>query len=142
IVVALLSGWLLGYPPTAHLPAYGDWSAWSREAAIGVLACAPLLAGLVLMVRFPRGPWRGLVRFVQTEVVPWFRGARAADFAVIAALAGFGEEMLFRGVLQDLMTGWWGLPAGVAVGAIIFGLAHYLTTTYAVMAGLMGLYFG
>jgi hypothetical protein len=62
-------------------------------------------------------------------------------------LAGFGEELLFRGVLQRLFEHWLdsrgcGWIGGLCASNVIFGLLHFLTATYAVLAGLMGIYFG
>ena len=64
----------------------------------------------------------------------------------ISALAGLGEEMLFRGVIQQGVADWvggqYGVWFGLAVAAILFGLAHHITFTYALLAGLIGLYLG
>jgi membrane protease YdiL (CAAX protease family) len=61
---------------------------------------------------------------------------------VVAALAGIGEEALFRGVVQSALLG--RLPgwAAVLVTAAAFGAAHALTLTYAVLAALVGAYLG
>ena len=60
----------------------------------------------------------------------------------LSALAGVGEELLFRGALQ----GWlgWHLNDGVAiaVAAVLFGLAHYLSFTYFAIATGLGLALG
>ena len=75
-----------------------------------------------------------------------FRGCRLAELALIAALAGIGEEMLFRGVIQPAVAGAIGGPHGVWLGlliaAILFGSLHPITLTYALLAGLIGLYLG
>ena len=58
----------------------------------------------------------------------------------MAALAGFGEELLFRGVLQP----WLGRIhpwVGIIGANLIFGALHALTPAYAVFATLIGLYF-
>jgi len=61
-------------------------------------------------------------------------------------LAGLGEEMLFRGVVQQALANWIGSPAGVwialGIAAVLFALAHSITVAYAVLAGLIGLYLG
>jgi len=62
--------------------------------------------------------------------------------ALVAALAGVGEEALFRGVVQtallDRLPAW----AAVAATAALFGLAHFLSLTYALLASLVGAYLG
>ncbi len=79
-------------------------------------------------------------------VLPLFRDCRFTELAVIAALAGIGEEMLFRGVIQAAVAQQIGGPRGVWLGllvaAVLFGLLHPVTPTYAVLAGSIGLYLG
>ena len=61
---------------------------------------------------------------------------------LISLLAGLGEELLFRGVLQLGLTDWFGLPIALVATSTLFGLAHLITPTYAVLAGIIGIYFG
>ena len=51
------------------------------------------------------------------------------------------KELLFRGVLQPWI-GRWGAAAGLVGSNLIFGLAHCITPTYAIVAGLVGVYLG
>ncbi len=66
----------------------------------------------------------------------------AAELALIAMLAGLAEELLFRGVVQVALARV--LPEGGAlvVASAAFGLAHFVTPTYAVLAAVAGLYLG
>ena len=54
--------------------------------------------------------------------------------------------MLFRGVIQAAVAREIGGPHGIWVGlliaAMLFGLLHSITPTYAFLAGLIGLYLG
>jgi len=139
-LVAVGLGWLLGHPPMMSIH-------WTRPAvAWGVLATVPLVVLLWVCVRLPFRPFRELLRFVEEHLVPWMRNCRLAEMALIAALAGLGEEMLFRGVIQAALADWLGGPAGPWIAcvlvALLFGLAHWLTTTYAILASLIGLYLG
>jgi membrane protease YdiL (CAAX protease family) len=59
---------------------------------------------------------------------------------VLSAIAGFSEELLFRGVIQPWLESSWGMTAGLLVSNIIFGLAHAVTPLYAVLATLVGIY--
>jgi hypothetical protein len=56
------------------------------------------------------------------------------DIAVISWLAGFAEELLFRGVLQAKF--------GIAIASIVFGLVHCVTPAYIVVATAIGLFIG
>ena len=75
--------------------------------------------------------------------------------AVISILAGLGEEMLFRGVLQATLAeaaaksldggplaGQIGDWLAAVVVAAFFGLMHAVNRSYALLAGLIGLYLG
>jgi membrane protease YdiL (CAAX protease family) len=68
------------------------------------------------------------------------------QLALISLLAGFGEELLFRGVLQsalgDRIGPPWGIWMGLLVASVIFGMCHWLTSTYALLATLIGIYLG
>lgn len=144
VVVALGLGWLLGVDPLATFPR--DWVGVGWGAAWGLAATLPPLAVLWLCMKYPVRPFRELFEVVDTLLVPLFRTCRVADMAVISVLAGLSEEMLFRGVVQALAAGWVEGPLGVwlglAVAAVLFGLAHRITTTYAVLASVIGLYLG
>ena len=87
--------------------------------------------------------------------MPLFKSCTWGELAAISLLAGFGEELLFRGVFQAATAEWTGdflphSPAGAMVGdgialvvvAIVFGLMHAVNAAYAVLATVMGLYLG
>lgn len=65
-----------------------------------------------------------------------------AQFALVAVLAGVGEELLFRGVLQTLLIRWTTLIVGLLAASLLFGLAHALSRIYFLLATLIGLYLG
>ena len=139
-VVAVGLGWLFGYPPAAT-------ARWSLAAiGWGVLAALPALAAFWFCVRSSIGPLREIARIVDEQLVPLFRRATLLDLAAISLVAGVGEELLFRGLIQGGIADWIGPPRGVwvglAVGSIVFGLVHSISRGYAVMAGLIGLYLG
>ena len=140
-VVAVGLGWLIGYPPADAIPQWG-----AAHFACGVLAAVPMLAGLAVLVRVPWRPFVELRRVIDELVVPLFKEVRLGGLAVIAGLAGLGEEMLFRGVVQRALAGWIGGLAGIWIGlavtALLFGLGHAITKTYFAVAALMGLYLG
>jgi membrane protease YdiL (CAAX protease family) len=95
-----------------------QWGRVPRDIGIGLAGAAALaVANYLLLVHGPSN-WlvRG-VRAVYHEVlVPLFARFDALSILVIGAMAGIGEEWLFRGVLQPV--------AGVLVASLLFGLAH------------------
>jgi hypothetical protein len=133
-------GWLLGDPPAKRID-------WTPEAAVyGLLATIPLAATVWLCMRSRWGPFRRLLEFMEKNVNPLLANCRLWEFAGIAVFAGFGEEMLFRGVLQNLPSNLFEGQAytyvGLVLASVLFGLLHWLTLTYAILAALIGLYLG
>jgi membrane protease YdiL (CAAX protease family) len=135
-LAALALGCLLDRPPWTQ---FGDAPI---NALWGLLASLPMLLGLVLSVRYPVGPLRPLRDLTQELVVPMFRNCSMADMAIIAVLAGVGEELLFRGVVQEAIAHRFGPIVGLAAASVLFGLMHPLSRDYAVLTGLVGVYLG
>lgn len=147
--LAMLLGWMFGQSPMETLRVNPYSFLW------GVLAVLPLL-GLLLVCE--RVPWRAVqaVRRVLDDLIaPMFKNCTLVELAAISLLAGLGEELLFRGVLQAAAVEWTGnvlphSPAFAMVGdwiaivavAILFGLLHAVNVAYAVLATVMGMYLG
>jgi membrane protease YdiL (CAAX protease family) len=136
LLVALGAGRLTGHSPLAQLRVDSSGIAW------GLAATLPLCLGLAWCLRTGFPPVVRLVQLVDERVRPLFAGCSLPELVLVAALAGVGEEAFFRGVLQstlaDHVPGWMALIATAA----LFGLAHFLTREYAVVAGIVGLYLG
>jgi membrane protease YdiL (CAAX protease family) len=68
------------------------------------------------------------------------------QLAIVSLAAGLGEELLFRGLVQaglsNLIGGEYGPWIALAIAAALFGVCHWLNTTYAILATVAGLYFG
>lgn len=135
-VVAAIAGWLFGYP------------LWERihvtlEALVqGLLITLPMLAAFFLCVYVPVGPLERIKQFIDQVVKPMFRKCTLLDLAVISFLAGLGEELLFRGLLQPMLVDWLDLWPGLLLASLLFGLAHPITPGYVVLATAVGLYLG
>jgi uncharacterized protein len=82
------------------------------------------------------------MRRVELDVAPIFHGVGPVGLALIAVLAGLGEETLFRGVLQPWLAGLVSPWPAVLLAAVLFGAMHPVSPMYAVLAGLAGAYFG
>jgi membrane protease YdiL (CAAX protease family) len=133
---ALLLGWFLGQQPWTLL-----W--WDAKAiGLGLLSSLPPLLLFFGLYRWPFGPLNQLKRTTQQLVRDLFGDCSVVELALIALLAGFGEEWLFRGVLQKYAATWlpsWGALVAVSV---LFGLLHCITPTYGVLATVMAIYLG
>lgn len=136
IPVALLLGALLGVPLLTQF----DWTV--DAILLGVLATLPMLGFLALLAASGLAAYRRLESQVRGFLHSLFRGAPAGSVVLLALLAGFGEEMLIRGVLQGWLTEY--LPAvwAILLASVFFGLAHYLSGFYFLFATVIGIYLG
>lgn len=135
-LLAMFLGWLLHKPPLETLTFSGV------DFLIGVAATAPLVAMFFVLLRWPVGPLAGLRKFSLEVLCPMLAPCTVPDLAAIALLAGFGEEMLFRGTLQAVFESKSGPWMGLAVASLCFGLLHAVTPAYAVLATVLGAYLG
>jgi uncharacterized protein len=105
----------------------------------GVGAAVPL-AGVNLMLLRARGnrwPGDSLRHVCRVVVRPLFEHVNAGHIVLVSLLAGMGEELLFRGVLQPLA----GMPAASAIfGAVHVGGRGFLG--YGLWAACIGALFG
>jgi len=134
--LALVCGWLLGQPP------FSRFAFDLPDALWGLAAALPMTAAFLVMRRWPVGPLRAIKAFTDEMLRPAMAPCTLVDLLGISCLAGLGEEMLFRGMLQDFLAGWAGPGLAVAAASALFGLLHAVTAGYAVLAALMGAYLG
>jgi hypothetical protein len=106
------------------------------------VAAVPLLLGLRWTLTTGWRPVRRLVALVVEQLGPLLAPRSPVELALLAALAGFAEETLFRGVLQAGLTRLLPESGALLVAGAAFGLAHFITPAYALLAGLAGLYLG
>ena len=140
VVLAVALGWLFGFPPA-------DLIQWRWQAvALGAAASVPLVLLLVAGDWVPFLRLASLERIIDKLLVPLFRRCTILEFAIISLLAGLGEEMLFRGLLQEGLSRWWGGDIGpwlaLVVASLLFGIMHAVTPAYALLATAIGLFLG
>lgn len=110
------------------------------DVAFGVAAVMPLA---LLLRWFMKTGWRPLAEFRASQLeflsTIGFRltGPRIVTLAIIA---GVSEELMFRGVLQEIIDRRFGIAAAIAVTSVIFGLLHARTVLYAFVATMVGAY--
>ena len=136
VLIALFLGWLFDKPPLSRLKLDLVGVGW------GLIAALPMLAGFFVMQRWPIGPLAGLKEFSEKTVRPMMQPLTRVDLLGISCLAGLGEEMLFRGVAQDLLAGHLPLGWAIVAASLLFGVVHAMTPTYFVLASLAGGYLG
>jgi len=108
----------------------------------GLLATLPLYAAMVWSTRTSLPPFPRVRRDVERLVMPMFRGLMSWEMALVALLAGVGEELFFRGLMQTGLAGVTGVWTALILTSVLFGALHWVTATYAALAGLVGLYLG
>ncbi len=136
LVAAIALGWVIGRSPLSLM--VPSWS----TAALGVAATLPVLL-LFAWTQQSKLPRVAHLREEMTDLLlPFFVSCKPIDIAAISLLAGTGEELLFRGIIQTGVSELAGVGPGLAVASVIFGLVHLVTPTYALLAGLVGAYLG
>jgi uncharacterized protein len=134
--LSLLLGWFFAHPPLEQF-------AWSmQDALFGVMATVPAVLMFLAMLRWPVGPLSKVKEFCDYEVIPLLGESSWSEIGLVAFSAGVGEEMLFRGVFQPAIGGWLGLPWGVVLAGLLFGLFHPISVTYMIVASILGIYLG
>ncbi len=125
VLLALGLGWTFGVSP---------WNlmTWDISAvAVGLLATLPMFVGFTLF----RGP-RDQAAEILGDVLC---RCRWDDLILVGLLAGFGEELLFRGVIQPWIALWSPLAALILTN-LLFGVIHYVSLSYFLVVTLFGLY--
>lgn len=136
ILVALALAWLLGVDVQSQIE-------WEPAALLrGAAATLPMLVPVAVMHFWPAGPWADFRRLVEELVAPLFRDWSIVQLGMVSLLAGVGEEMLFRGVLQYRFAAWCGPWCGLLLASLLFGLMHFISPAYALYTTLVGIYLG
>src|SRR5438874_1795305 len=100
-----LLAWLLG--ALLNEPSW-NYIRWDMlNVAVGLAACLPMLLVFWVCVRVPAGPLVRIKNIAEQFIRPLFAGCTWLELAALSLVAGIAEELLFRGVLQGVMTRWW-----------------------------------
>lgn len=136
LVAALLLGLLFGVSPLDL------WRPELTSLLWGGLATAALVLLLFVLRYVPLPSVQRLFGLMREFYIGYFRDASVLDLALVSLAAGVGEEFLFRGFLQQGLGQLVGPVGGLVGASLLFGLAHLVTVTYAVLAALSGLFLG
>jgi len=77
-----------------------------------------------------------------TSLNQLFRNFSWTHIIIISILAGVGEELLIRGVLQSFLIDSVGPFWGIIAASLVFGLLHFMTKAYVLLTFGIGLLFG
>jgi len=146
-IIAVGLGWFLGQPPWVST----SWESGSGVAillaiGLGTLATLPLIAVFYWLQNTSLGSLDELQQLMEEQIVPLFREATWLELGLISLAAGLGEEALFRGVLQSYLQSLMSLDHGPALPillvSLLFGLVHFITKEYLLLATIMSIYLG
>ena len=120
--------------PRTQPPPILTWPALATQVGEGLLATGPLYGLFLLSSAVNWAPFQQIRRLLLELLGPVLPRCRWFELVFVACLAGFCEEILFRGVLQPRL--------GLVGSNLAFGLAHSITPLYVILAGIMGAYLG
>jgi uncharacterized protein len=134
IGVAWLIGWFVNVDP------FSNFSVDGTALFFGIVGTLPLILLFLLFYRYPVGPLHPIKNSLLEILGPVLSRCGWHELVILAVVAGVSEEILFRGLLQPWLEGIAGPPGGLILSNVIFGLLHWLTPMYALIAGLIGFY--
>lgn len=105
----------------------------------GIILGTTTFGGVIILTRLPIS--RSL-REVCKQLIPIFEGMSFWQVAILSLMAGIGEELLFRGFLQQWLTGFYAIEVAIGIAAVIFGLLHFATFSYFLLTTALGAAFG
>ncbi|AOY90233.1 abortive infection protein [Marinobacter salinus] len=124
-----------------EIPVLNSGMPFGQAFAYGCLGAFGTYGLLLLLSRIPgvfpsdlERQMRGLHRFASSFGWP--------VLVALSIFAGVGEELLFRGAVQGWLTGITGELAAIALSSVIFGMAHYISFAYFLVATGLGLILG
>ena len=117
---------------------------WCDGETLYHIACAvlPLIAVYFVLQAVPIASLRRIDRLVRDVFQQHMAPLSLWQLALIAALAGIGEELFFRGLLQMGLCTFVDVWLAVLIASLVFGLAHSITPTYVLLAFVISLYLG
>jgi uncharacterized protein len=136
LLLAWALGRWLGISPLSNPGALVYGLLWGTAGAL------PLGLALRWMLTTANPALRRLTILVEQELGPFLASLSALELAILAAIAGFSEEVLFRGVLLPALSRELSSIGGLLASSVLFGLVHFASRTYALVAGIMGCYLG
>jgi len=137
-LIALLCGYATDVWPAEKLA----WPPSISTVILGLLTALPPLFLMLGVRRLPLRVVRDLTRIVDQKVGPMFKGLRVGELAMLSLAAGWGEELLFRGLIQAEIASSGGIVVGILVASVVFALVHFISIAYFIMAFVMSIYFG
>lgn len=135
-IVALVLGWIVNIVP------YQDLAIDNTAVSIGLLGTLPLFLLFRLLYSHPFFGFDKIKETLIETIGQQLAELRWPQLLALAAAAGFGEELLFRGTIQPWLENIGGYQFGLLASNVIFGLVHAISRMYAIITGAVGIYLG
>ena len=136
-LIAVVVGRFLSRTPAAQIAWQWSGVGW------GVVASLPLVAALLVLRHLPWQPLVRLNRTVDELIGPLFAECGWADSQWLRTAGRPGRRaILSRTSIQQAGSQWISPAVGLVVASVLFGLAHPITLTYALLAIACGFYWG
>jgi hypothetical protein len=136
LVVAVLWGWLL------HRPALLDLH-WSLTSAfIGIVAAIPPFLFFLWTLKSSLHVFSRHRQLMESLLRPLFGNWSILQLFTISLAAGISEEAFFREAIQGSLSDRVGWSLALVLASVVFGAAHLITWTYAIIAAFIGAYLG
>jgi len=123
------------------IPVYYEGVSLGSALFWGLVGSVATYAVILLVSRVP-----GLLRdSLESQLEQLHRFASDYSWIVLIALsvfAGVGEELLFRGAIQGWLAQRVHDAVAIVLASLLFGLVHYLSFTYFVLATGLGMTLG
>lgn len=114
---------------------------WAMAVGLGIVGSVATFVLLSALTRVP-GPWRETLNDHMHQLQRFAKDFSWSVLLLLCLLAGVGEELLFRGALQTWLTHHFNDAFAILFAAIAFGLVHYLSLLYFLIATVLGLLLG
>ncbi len=116
---------------------------WSLTSAlIGILAAIPPFLFFLWTLNSSLHVFSRHKELMESLLRPFFANWSVFQLALISVCAGISEEAFFRGAVQGSLADRVGTSLALVLASVVFGAAHLITWTYAIIATFIGLYLG
>jgi membrane protease YdiL (CAAX protease family) len=131
---------IVSYIFAGLLEVWPNWNASLTQCALGVALAVPLLIMNELLWRFSlTRPGSVYARFSREVVVPLCKQLTPGLALLVALASGFGEELFFRGVLNQVAIANLGPTAAALITSSLFAYVHFIGNVKR-FAGMLPLY--
>ena len=135
-----LLGLILAFFFHIHLWEKIYWELSHVYAALALSFCLFIL--FLVLYHLPYKITRDIRTHLEGTLYPLFSSFGAFKIFLVALAAGVGEELLFRGFLQNALSQFFGTWPALLISNFFFAFAHWISPFYAIFAGLLGLLLG